>query len=280
MKTVSTAEANIALVQSMYTAFFKRDLASIFAACTPDIDWESIGPRKGYPIFGPRRGVGEVEQFFQTLAEVHQFSEFSPKEFLASGETVVVLGHYAFTISHNRRVVASDWAHAFTIRDGKVAKFREHTDSAKIVEANTDTDVAEAIEGNKATIRRWIEDGWNRHNPALIDEIFAPDVVQHDPNSPPVTNAAALKEYVGGLMSAFPDIRFTIENLAADGDRVIWRFDSRATHRGLLMGIPATGKTGAATGQVEFRFAGGKVAEIWVNYDQFGLLRQLGVIPA
>ena len=280
MKTVSTAEANIALVQSMYTAFFKRDLASIFAACTPDIDWESIGPRKGYPNLGPRRGVGEVEQFFQTLAEVHQFSEFSPKEFLASGETVVVLGHYAFTISHNRRVVASDWAHAFTIRDGKVAKFREHTDSAKIVDANRDTGSPEAIEGNQATIRRWIEDGWNKHNPALIDEIFAPDVVQHDPNSPPVTNATALKEYVVGLMSAFPDIHFTIENLTADGDRVVWRFDSRATHREQLMGIPATGKTAAVTGQVEFRFAGGKVAEIWVNYDQFGLLRQLGVIPA
>ena len=69
-----------------------------------------------------------------------------------------MLGHYAFTISHNRRVVASDWAHAFTIRDGKVAKFREHTDSAKIVDANRDTGSPEAIEGNQATIRRWIED--------------------------------------------------------------------------------------------------------------------------
>src|SRR5579871_143294 len=193
MKNVSTAEANIALVQRMYTAFFKRDIASIIAACTPDIDWESIGPRSGYPIFGPRRGVGEVEQFFQTLAEVHQFSEFSPKEFLGSGETVVVLGHYALTISHNRRVVASDWAHVFTIRAGKVAKFREHTDSAKFVDANRDTSAPEAIEDNKAMIRRWIEDGWNKHNPALIDEIFAADVVQHDPNSPPVTNATALK---------------------------------------------------------------------------------------
>jgi steroid delta-isomerase-like uncharacterized protein len=280
MKNVSTTEANIALVQGMYSAFFKRDLASIIATCTPDIDWESIGPRNGYPIFGPRHGTGEVEQFFHTLAEVHQFNEFSPQEFLAAGDIVVVLGHYAFTINHNGRKVASDWAHAFTIRDGKVVKFREHTDSGKIAEANRDSSAPAASEGRKAIIRRWVEDGWNRRNPALIDEIFAPDVVQHDPNGPPVASVEALKEYVGGLMTALPDLKFTIENLAADGDRVVWRFGSRGTHRGPLMGIPATGKTGTVTGQVEFRFAGDKVAEIWINYDQFGLLRQLGVIPA
>jgi len=191
-----------------------------------------------------------------------------------------VLGHYAFTIAHNGRKVASDWAHVFTVRGGKVVKFREHTDSAKMAEANRDAGTPGLGEATKAIIRRWVEDGWNKRDPSLIDQIFTPDVVQHDPNAPPVTNAAALKDYVSGLLSAFPDLRFSIENLAADGDRVIWRFDSRATHRGPLMGIPPTGKTGTITGQVEFRFAGDRVAEIWVNYDQFGLLRQLGVIPA
>jgi steroid delta-isomerase-like uncharacterized protein len=280
MKNFANAEANIALVQGLYSAFFKRDLASIIAACAPDVEWESIGPRDAYPIFGPRHGIAAVEQFFRTLAEVHHFNEFSPQEFLASGDMVVVLGHYAFTISHNGRKVASDWAHAFTISEGKVVRFREHTDSGKIADANRDAGAAAAGAANKAVIRRWVEEGWNKGDPSLIDEIFASDVVQHDPNGPPATNAEGLKEYVGGLMSAFPDLRFTVENLAADGDRVVWRFDSRATHGGPLMGIPATGKAVSVTGQVEFRFAGSKVAEIWVNYDQFGLLRQLGVIPA
>src|SRR5260221_289030 len=110
MKNVSSTEANIALVQGLYSAFFKGDLASVLAGCAPDIDWESIGPRNGYPIFGPRHGTAEVAQFFASLTEAQHFNEFSPKEFLASGDTVVVLGHYAFTVNHNGHEVATDWA--------------------------------------------------------------------------------------------------------------------------------------------------------------------------
>jgi len=280
MKNVSTTEANIALVQGMYAAFFKGDLPNVLAACAPDIDWESIGPRKGYPIFGPRRGTAEVKEFFGSLVEVHHFSEFSPNEFLASGDTVVVLGHYAFTINRNDRKVATNWAHAFTIRDGKVVKFREHTDSARIVDAYRATATGESSERNKAIIRRWIEDGWNKHDLALIDEIYAPDVRQYDPNSPPVTNSEELKGYIGALMTALPDLKFTVESLTAEEDRVIWRFASRGTHTGPLMGIPPTGKSITVAGLVEFRFTGDKVSEVWVNFDQFGMLRQLGVIPA
>ena len=280
MKNVSTTEANIALVQGMYSAFFKGDLASVLAACAPDIDWESIGPRKGYPIFGPRHGTAEVEQFFGALTEVHHFSEFSPNEFLASGDTVVVLGHYAFAINRNDRKVAADWAHAFTIREGKVVKFREHTNSARIVEAYRVDGAGEVTEKHKAIIRRWIEEGWNKHNLALIDEIYIADVRQYDTNSPPVTNREELKGYIGALMTALPDLTFSIESLTAEDERVIWRFVSRGTHGGPLMGIPPTGKRATVTGLVEFRFTGDKVSEVWVNFDQFGMLRQLGVIPA
>jgi steroid delta-isomerase-like uncharacterized protein len=139
---------------------------------------------------------------------------------------------------------------------------------------------AGTVERNKATIRRWIEDGWNKHNLALIDEIYTPDVRQYDPNSPPVTDSQELKGYIGGLMTALPDLKFSVESLTAEDNRVIWRFISRGTHTGPLMGIPATGKSAAVTGLVEFRFAGDKVSEVWVNFDQFGMLRQLGVIPA
>jgi uncharacterized protein len=135
MKNVSAGEGNIALAQNMYAAYFHGDLPAIMAALAPDIDWESIGPRSGYPIFGPRSGVAEVEQLFRQLQDVHEFTEFSPRTFLAGGDEVAVLGHYAFTIRKNGRKVASDWAHVFTIRDGKVTKFREHTDSAQFVAA-------------------------------------------------------------------------------------------------------------------------------------------------
>jgi len=301
MKNVSSNEANVALVKSMYAALGRGDIPSILAMCSPDIDWEVIGPAKDFPLLGARRGRAGVEKFFRDLPEVHTFTEFSPENFIAGGDTVVVLGHYSFTFNRNSRHVATEWAHAFTIRDGKLAKFREYTDTAQMVEAYrmsgggrlptaghgvttansiADGDAASATERNKARIRRWVEDGWNKHNPALIDEIYAADVRQHDANGMPVNNAAELKSYVAALIAGFPDLEFTIESLAAEGDRVILRFGWRGSHRGQFANIPATGKAAAATGLVEFRFAGDRVAEVWVTYDLFGILQQLGVIPA
>jgi len=283
MKNVGSTEANIALVQSMYAAFGRGDIGAVVEFCAPDVDWEVIGPARKLPLLGARRGTAEVEKYFRLAHEIYTFTEFSPENFVAGGDTVVALGRYSFTFNHNGRNVATEFAHAFTLSDGKVARCRAFVDSAQMIEAYGaagDDEAAGAAERNKAIIRRWVEDGWNKHNLALIDEIYASDVCQHDANGPPVTNVEELKGYVGGLMTAFPDLTFTIESLAAEGDRVVWRFDCRGTHRGPLMGIPATGKSGAVTGQAEFRFAGDKVAEIWINYDLFGLLRQLGVVPA
>jgi steroid delta-isomerase-like uncharacterized protein len=282
MKNVSSTEANVALVRSMYAAFGRGDIAAIVAACSPDIDWEVVGAAEDFPLFGARHGSAGVEGFFRQLPEVHRFTEFSPENFAAGGDTVVALGHYSFAFNHNGRKVATEWAHAFTLRDGKVAKFREYTDSAQMVEAYRAAGDGKSspAERNKAIIRRWVEDGWNKRNIALIDEIFAADVRQHDPNGALVTNAEELKTYVGGLMTAFPDLTFTIASLTAEADRVVCRFDSRGTHRAAFGNIPPTGKTGRVTGQLEFHFAGDKVSEVWVDYDLFGLLRQLGVLPA
>ena len=73
---------------------------------------------------------------------------------------------------------------------------------------------------NKALIRRWVEDGWNAGDLAVVDAIYAPDVVQHDPSSPvPVTSSAALKGYVSSFRTAFPDLHFTIDDLLAEGTR-------------------------------------------------------------
>jgi steroid delta-isomerase-like uncharacterized protein len=137
------------------------------------------------------------------------------------------------------------------------------------------------IETNKALVRRWVEEGWNAGNLAVIDAIYAPNVVQHDPSSPaPVTSSEALKHYVGGFLTAFPDLHFTIDDLLGEGDKVLWRFTSQATHTGPLMNIPPTGKRATVTGMVLFRVANDKIAEVWVNFDTLGMLQAIGVIPA
>jgi predicted ester cyclase len=82
------------------------------------------------------------------------------------------------------------------------------------------------------------------------------------------------------LFAAFPDIQYTLEDLLAEGDRVVARFTARGTQTGVFQGIPATGSTAAVSSIAIYRLAGGKVAEQWLEYDQLGLLQQLGVIPA
>src|SRR5690349_1530216 len=76
-----------------------------------------------------------------------------------------------------------------------------------------------SAEQNKAVVRQWIENGWNKGNVNLIDDLYTPDVVQHDPATPiPVTNAEALKQYIGGFLHAMPDMHFTTGDLLAEGD--------------------------------------------------------------
>jgi steroid delta-isomerase-like uncharacterized protein len=135
-------------------------------------------------------------------------------------------------------------------------------------------------EQNKAIVRSWIEEGWNKGNLAYVDEVYAPNVVQTDPNSPfPVTSSAAMKAYVGSYLGAFPDLHFTIEDLLAEGDKVLWRFSSHGTHKGPLGPLPPTGKEATVTGMVLFRLVNGKITEVWVNVDILGLLQKVGAIP-
>lgn len=138
-----------------------------------------------------------------------------------------------------------------------------------------------STEQNKAIVRRWIEQGWNGGDLSLVDTLYTPDVVQHDPSSPlPVTSSAALKQYVGGFLAAFPDMHFTIDDLLAENDKVLWRFTAEATQTGPLMNIPATGKHASVAGMALFRVAEGRIAEVWVNFDTLGMLQAIGVIPA
>lgn len=136
-------------------------------------------------------------------------------------------------------------------------------------------------EANKAAIVRWVDEGWNKGNLDLADEMYAPDYFIHDPSTPDFAGGIeAFKQYVGGLRAGLPDIHFTVEEMVAEGPYVAWRFVAVATHTGELLGIPPTGRRATITGLVLSRFANGKWAEDYVNWDTFGMLRQLGVIPA
>lgn len=85
------------------------------------------------PTAGIRRGHQQVAQFFTALDELFEFERFEPKQFIAQGEQVVVLGADTAKVKATGKVLTEEWAHAFTIRDGKIAAFREYIDTAEVV---------------------------------------------------------------------------------------------------------------------------------------------------
>ena len=136
-----------------------------------------------------------------------------------------------------------------------------------------------STEQNKSIVRRWVEEGWNKRNTALIDELFTSNFYQHETGPETVNSREALKPFVAGYLSAFPDLQFTIEDLIAEGDKVVWRFTATGNNTGPFMGGPVTGKSITVTGTITFRLEDSRMAEAWLNLDVLGLLQQVGIIP-
>jgi steroid delta-isomerase-like uncharacterized protein len=132
-------------------------------------------------------------------------------------------------------------------------------------------------EENKALYRRLVEEGWNKHNLALLDELYA-DCVYYNPATGEV-KGEALKQFLASMLAAFPDIRFTIEDLVAEGDKVVTRWSCTVTHQGEFMGLAPTGKQFTRSGLVIARIVEGKVVEERVEFDTLRFFQQLGALP-
>jgi steroid delta-isomerase-like uncharacterized protein len=138
-----------------------------------------------------------------------------------------------------------------------------------------------SAENNTALVRRFYEDAWNKHNPAVVDEIYAADFVDRGPDMPGIPHTReGLKQFMGVYFRAFPDAKINIEDQLVDGDRVVTRWTGHGTQTGEFMDIPPSGKKVAVPGVQIARFSGGKIVESWTLLDQLGMLRQLGAVPA
>lgn len=125
--------------------------------------------------------------------------------------------------------------------------------------------------------RVWVE-GLNRGDVSAADEVFAADCTVHITGvAQPIQGVAAWKEFVAGLLTAFPDLRFTIEDQLTDGPRVATRWRATGTHRGPLGPVPPTGRSITVEGLIIDHLDGGKVAERWEQWDQSSMLQQLGL---
>ena len=135
-------------------------------------------------------------------------------------------------------------------------------------------------EQNKTNVRRLFGEVWNKGHVAVADELFAPSYQHHDSSTPDVGRGPeSEKKRVTLYRNAFPDIRFTIEDLLAEGETVVARWSCRGTHKGELNGIAPTGRQFNITGLSIARFTNSKMFEGYVNWDALGLMQQLGVVP-
>ncbi len=134
-------------------------------------------------------------------------------------------------------------------------------------------------ETNKMTVHRVFEEMINQENRAVIDEVFAPDVVIHDPMMGTAVGADAFRQLMGVFDAAFPGHRVTVEQVLADGEFVSVLHTHTAVHNGPFMEIPPTGRQVKVNGLELFRLCNGKIVEFWRKDDDVSLLMQLGVMP-
>ena len=134
-------------------------------------------------------------------------------------------------------------------------------------------------EQNKKIVRRAVEEPW-KGNLDVVDELTARDYIGHDPANPePLRGPEGVKEFISSYRAAFPDARITVEEQLAEGDLVATRWSGRGTHEGELMGIQPTGKQVTVSGLTISRLKGGKIVEEYQNWDNFGMMQQLGAVP-
>ncbi len=132
-------------------------------------------------------------------------------------------------------------------------------------------------EANMATFRRAIEEGWNRGNLAAIDELFAPDFVEHQVGIAPGRDG--VKGSIQALRTAFPDLHLTFEDVVANGDMVWARLSATGTHEGPFMGMPGTRRPVRVDVIDIVRVTDGRVVEHWGVADRLNVAQQIGLVP-
>jgi steroid delta-isomerase-like uncharacterized protein len=131
-------------------------------------------------------------------------------------------------------------------------------------------------EENKALVQR----SWEIDNPDSLDEVYPPDVVWHVPGGQDLRGIEEAKQFVSTYLEAFPDTSFSVEDMLAEGDKVISRYTVTGTHQGETEDFgPPTGRQVELEGITIHRIEGGKIVEEWNQFDNLSILQQLGLVP-
>jgi steroid delta-isomerase-like uncharacterized protein len=138
-----------------------------------------------------------------------------------------------------------------------------------------------STEDNKTLIRRFFEEAYTKKNLAALEEFIAPNHIDHSAAAASLAvGPEGSRQAIGMMLTAFPDLHVTVEDMIAEGDKVVVRMTMRGTQQGAFGSIPPTGKQVAVSTIDIVRIEGGKIAEEWGIDDMLGMLQQLGVVPA
>lgn len=132
---VAREQENTKLVQQIYEHFKKGDIKALLNLLSVNIEWQ-LPEIEDVPFAGKRRGHEEMGQFFESLVGTQEFQHFDPRELIARGDKVLALGHYACRVKSTGREFGGDFAHVFTVQDGKVVRFHEYMDTAAVAAAH------------------------------------------------------------------------------------------------------------------------------------------------
>ncbi len=132
---------------------------------------------------------------------------------------------------------------------------------------------------HKAIARRFNEDVWGRGDEAALEELLAPDFVDHDALPGQTPDLEGHRQVLAAFRGAFPDLDVTTEDIVAEEEKVVSRWTARGTHRGALMGIAPTGNEVTIKGIDVLRIAGGRIVERWSRSNDLEMMQQLGVVP-
>ncbi|MGA3167653.1 MAG: ester cyclase [Terriglobia bacterium] len=233
------------------------------------------------PATGEIKGEA-LKQFLASMLAAFPDIRFTIEDLVAEGDKVVT--RWSCTGTHQGefmglaptgKQLTPSALDIFRIVEGKVVEERVEFDTLRFFQQLGA--LPQATEANKALVRRMIEEGWNKHNLALLDEHYA-DCVYYNPATGEL-KGEALKQFSASMLAAFPDIRFTIEDLVAEGDKVVTRWSGTATHQGEFRGLAPTGKQVPVSGMNISRIVEGKVVEERVELDTLRFFQQLGAIP-
>jgi steroid delta-isomerase-like uncharacterized protein len=136
-------------------------------------------------------------------------------------------------------------------------------------------------EENKAIVRRWFDEVWNKGRAEAIEEMFADDGVVHglsEDASQPLRGPTGFKPFFQKFREAFPDIQVIVEDTVAEGDKVAARCSVRGRHQSDSLGFAATEQPVEFTGVTIVRIANGKIVEAWNNFDFMAMYQQLGAL--